>query len=160
MITITDVTSEESIDHVRALFREYQAAFLSDAAFQSYLALQDFESELVNLPNGYAPPHGALLLATLNEVPAGCVAVKPLGEGACEMKRLFVRPAYRDLKLGRMLVTAIIDKARDLGYACMRLDTLPSMKRAQTLYRSFGFHEIAPYCKSPVDDAVYMELIL
>ena len=160
MISILAVTAEENIAHIRTLFREYQTAFLAEVAFQRCLSLQNVEAELAALPSGYAPPQGALLLATYDGAPAGCVALKSLGEGICALKRLYVKPEYRDLKLGRTLVAAIIEKAQALGYRCMRLDTPASMKRAQSLYRSFGFREIAPYCGSPVSDAVYLELSL
>ena len=160
MISIVEITSDENIEPVRALFREYREAFLGEAAFQHYLGMQNFEAEVAALPGGYAPPRGALMLAAYSGAPAGCVALKDLGGGACEMKRLYVRPEYRGLELGRALVEAIIRKARALEYRRMRLDTLPAMGRAQGLYRSFGFREIAPYCESPVGDAVYMELSL
>ena len=159
-VSIIEITSSDSIESVRSLFREYQKAFLNESAFQHYLSFQNFEAELDSLPGSYSPPQGSLLLATYAGVPVGCVALKRLGDDTCEMKRLYVRGEYRGMKLGRSLVEAIIRKARALGYRRMRLDTLPSMGRAQALYRSFGFREISPYCESPVGDAVYMELSL
>jgi ribosomal protein S18 acetylase RimI-like enzyme len=159
-IGIIEITSGDKVELIRSLFREYQKTFLNEVAFQHYLSLQNFDAELSSLPGSYAPPHRSLLLATYEGAPAGCVALKRLGDDTCEMKRLYVRPEYRGLKLGRMLVEAIIRQAEVIGYRRMRLDTLPSMGSAQALYRSFGFREIGPYCESPVGDAVYMELSL
>ena len=113
------------------------------------------------MPGDYAAPDGRLLLAEEDKELAGCIALRKLGDGVCEMKRLFLRPAYRGKGLGRVLVESIIDEARKLGYTYMRLDTLPGrMDTAIGLYQSIGFVEIAPYCENPVEGAKFMELDL
>jgi len=152
---IFPANSEEHISQARTLFEEYAAGFGISLCFQ------DFDQELKNLPGKYARPDGLLLLATENDELAGCIALRKLSPGVCEMKRLFVRPGFRSHGLGRVLVETIIDEARKLGYTHMRLDTLPGlMDKAIALYRSFGFIEIAPYCENPVEGAKFMELEL
>ncbi|HYR46360.1 MAG TPA: GNAT family N-acetyltransferase [Thermoanaerobaculia bacterium] len=143
------------IEEVRRLFREYEASLGIDLCFQN------FEQELANLPGDYAPPDGALLLARgeHGEI-AGCVALRRLEPHTSEMKRLYLRDAFRGLGLGRALAQAAIGQARRMGYGKMRLDTLPSMREAILLYRSLGFVEIAPYRNNPIDGAVFMELTL
>jgi ribosomal protein S18 acetylase RimI-like enzyme len=142
----------DDLDAARQLFREYVAALDFDLDFQ------DFEREMQTLPGPYAPPDGAILLAETDDEPVGVVAVQPLDEdGVCEMKRLYVHPAYRQQSVGRRLTEAILDVARDLGYETMRLDTVASMTAARALYRSLGFEECAPYYHNPLDDAVYMK---
>ena len=157
-IEIRAPASEEDLDTVRALFREYVSAPDWEASFARYLAQQAFDAELANLPGAYAPPAGRLLLARVDGEPAGCVAFKPLEPPAvCEMKRLYVRPAFRGLGVGRQRVAAIVAQAAAAGYARMRLDTLPSMTAVQRLYRTLGFYEIPAYCENPVVGAVFME---
>lgn len=126
------------------------------------LAYQDFDAELADLPGKYAPPAGEILLAWgAEEKPIGCVALRPLGEpGVCEMKRLFVAPAGRGEGLGRMLVAAIIEVARERGHHTLWLDTLPTMHAAQALYRSLGFAPASPYYDSPVPCTLFMRLAL
>jgi ribosomal protein S18 acetylase RimI-like enzyme len=125
------------------------------------LSYQNFEHELASLPGAYAPPRGRLLLAKVAGEAAGCVALRPLEPDICEMKRLWVEPGWGGHGLGRVLAEAIIAAARDIGYARMRLDTLPSrMPAAQHLYRSLGFTEISPYYDSPMDGVVMLELQL
>jgi ribosomal protein S18 acetylase RimI-like enzyme len=138
---------------LRALFREYQAHINVDLCFQ------DFETELASLEHIYASPHGAAYLARPRGGGAavGCVALKAGAPGIGEMKRLYVQPAYQGAGLGRALVLTVLDRARQLGYARVRLDTLPSMKAAQQLYRSLGFGEIAPYYANPHPGTLYME---
>ena len=123
---------------------------------------QNFDGELAELPGKYAPPAGRLLLATDDDnQPAGCIALRKLGPQVCEMKRLFVRPAYRGQGVGKVLVDKVIDEARNIGYTYMRLDTLPGlMDTAIALYRSLGFVEIAAYTDDPVEGAQFMELDL
>lgn len=154
MPRIRRATSDEDLDIARRLFREYR----DELDFT--LDFQDFEREMDALPGPYASPNGAILLADVDNEPVGVVAVQPLDDGACEMKRLYVRPGYRGEGLGHRLASAIIDVAQDLGYDVMRLDTVASMTAARALYQSLGFEERSPYYHNPLDDAVYMERLL
>jgi GNAT superfamily N-acetyltransferase len=155
VLRITQVTSDNDIQQARQLFQQYEASLGISLCFQNFAA------ELANLPGDYAPPRGRLLLAREFDQVMGCVALRPHGPTTCEMKRLFVRPEYRDRGLGRVLVEAIIEEARKIGYAHMRLDTIADrMDRAVALYRSIGFVEIPPYRNNPVDSATFMELDL
>lgn len=151
---IVHVRSEAQVAQARELFVEYAASLGVDLCFQN------FEQELAQLPGAYAPPDGRLLLAYHHEELAGCVALRPLQSGVCEMKRLYVRPKFRRLGLGRTLAQAVIEEARQLGCRCMRLDTLPSMKEAIVLYRKLGFVEIEPYTHNPVPGALFLERTL
>ena len=153
IIDIVPATSEDHIATARRLFREYEASLGIELTFQG------FAQEVAGLPGAYAPPAGRLLLATGAE-PAGCVALRPLGGGICEMKRLYVRPTARGARLGRRLAETVIREARAIGYARMRLDTLPSMKEAFALYQTLGFREIAPYYATPIVGTRFMELSL
>jgi putative acetyltransferase len=146
----TAATDVSDVEEVRVLFREY-AASLPFA-----LDFQDFDREVADLPGAYAPPRGALLLAR----EAGCVGLRPIDETTCEMKRLYVRPSARGTGLGRRLAEAAIADARRLGYARMRLDTVPGMDSAQSLYERLGFREIAPYRPNPIPGARFLELAL
>ena len=155
MLRITQATTPNDVDQARELFREYEAALGISLCFQN------FEQELANLPGDYAPPQGRLLLAREFDQLLGCIALRAVGPTTCEMKRLFVRPEYRDRRLGRVLVEAIIEEARKIGYTHMRLDTIRGkMDRAIALYHSIGFIEIPPYYNTPVDTTTFMELDL
>ena len=141
-------------DEVRALLRTYAASLPFELDFQG------FQRELAELPGAYAPPRGALLVAHGAGCVTGCVALRPLADDVCEMKRLFVLPAARGTGLGRRLATAVVDEARRLGYARMRLDTTPGMAVAQALYDELGFTDIAPYRHNPVTGTRFLELQL
>jgi ribosomal protein S18 acetylase RimI-like enzyme len=149
---LAPVRQAEEIAAAAALFREYADWLGIDLSFQG------FEAELASLPGQYAPPTGELMLACAPAGDAlGCVAVRPLeGAAICEMKRLYVRPAARGLGIGAALVGAIITSAEELGYAEMRLDTLPTMPEAFALYERFGFLQIPAYYHNPVPGTVYL----
>ena len=147
--------SVPEIASIRELFLEYANSLGFSLCFQS------FDQELASLPGDYAQPQGRLLLATREGVTAGCVALHPLRDGICEMKRLYVRPQFRGQGLGKQLADEIIREARAIGYTLLRLDTVaPVMPEAVAMYRKMGFHEIAPYRPNPIEGALYMELTL
>ncbi len=139
---------------MRKLFQEYEAFLNVDLCFQS------FEDELANLPGRYSRPNGDLLIGLDGERAVGCVAIRKLDDGVCEMKRLFVRPIARGTGLGRRLAQEIIVIARELGYSLMRLDTLERLTEAMHLYETFGFRKIEPYYENPLPGVVYWELAL
>jgi putative acetyltransferase len=143
------------MEPVRVLFREYEGSMGID------LCLQNFEQELAELPGQYAPPFGCLLLATVGDEAAGCVALKRLADEVCEMKRLYLRSQFRRTGLGRSLAKQAIQEAKRLGYQAIRLDTIPShMGSAVALYRSLDFRDIPAYCFNPIPGALFMELRL
>ncbi len=154
-IELLRATLPEHIEQARSLFLEYGSSLGFSLCFQS------FDEELKNLPGAYGPPTGRLLLVRYANHAAACVALRKLEAGICEMKRLYVRPADRGRGLGRLLVERIVAEARAIGYERMRLDTVASaMTDAVALYRRIGFREIAPYSVIPIEDALWMELLL
>jgi ribosomal protein S18 acetylase RimI-like enzyme len=153
-ITVTEARFPEERAVVDELLREYAASLGFDLCFQG------FERELATLPGDYAPSAGRLLLVRVNGAPAGCVALRELEAGVCEMKRLYVRPAWRGLGLGRRLVEALLGHAHRIGYTTMRLDTVPAMVEAIGLYMALGFRDIPPYRPNPIPGARCLELDL
>jgi putative acetyltransferase len=153
----TPILSDE-LTATSAIFREYALNLGFDLCFQ------DFEGEIANLPGDYAPPRGALLLAKVDDEIAGCCALRPLDSSdyvnAAEMKRLYVRPAFRSLGLGRQLADAILDAARMSGYDSVLLDTLDDMEIARAMYEELGFKEIPPYYHNPLAGAHYLKVDL
>lgn len=143
------------METVREIFREYATTLGVDLAFQ------DFEAELASLPGDYAAPRGHLLLAQVDGAIAGCCALRPLDAAdypnASEMKRLYVRKAFRGFGLGRELAEAMLDQARRAGYACVLLDTLDGMESARALYTDLGFEEIPPYYHNPIAGSHYLK---
>jgi putative acetyltransferase len=153
--TFHPVSDSSELEFVRTLFREYVDSLGLDLSFQN------FEQELAELPGKYAPPAGCILLAVVGDQAAGCVALRPLAGGTCEMKRLYVRPSYRGTGLGRLLAEGIIEEAKARGYSAMCLDTVPAiMGGAVALYRALGFDEIPPYCDNPIPGALFFQLRL
>ena len=156
---ILQVSTSAHLEVTRQLFQEYAQSLGFSLCFQN------FDQEIASLPGDYAPPSGRLLLAEVDGEAAGCVALHALAapdqENLCEMKRLYLRPAFRGLGLGRRLAEQAIAEARAIGYRRMRLDTIPSvMADAVALYRRLGFREIPPYRLNPIEGALYMELEL
>jgi ribosomal protein S18 acetylase RimI-like enzyme len=141
---------DADVETAHTLFREYADGLGVDLTFQ------DFERELAELPGNY----DRILVAEVGGETAGCVGVRPLDEGVCEMKRLYVRDAYRGLGIGRILAQSAIDAARELGYHRMRLDTLPSMQEAMALYEALGFRDVEPYRFNPIAGSRFLELVL
>lgn len=154
-LKIVQAETEEQLSAARTLFREYEAWLGLDLCFQG------FEDELARLPGKYSKPDGRLLLAYSGKKIAGCVALRKLEDGVCEMKRLFVRDEFRGQKLGVRLIEQLIDDAREIGYRIIRLDTFPpKMGKAVSIYQSHGFLPIAPYYDNPHDGVLFMELNL
>lgn len=155
-VTLRPPDSPAELDTVREIFREYADALGVDLCFQ------DFDHEVAHLPGEYAEPRGALLVAEVEGAIAGCCALRPLDAAdypnASEMKRLFVRKAFRGFGLGRELAEAILDRARQAGYACVLLDTLDEMESARALYTDLGFEEIPPYYHNPLAGAHYLKV--
>jgi putative acetyltransferase len=153
--SLSQAETPAQIDQARELLLEYAQSLGFSLCFQN------FDKELASLPGDYAPPEGRLLLAQYQGQFAGCVALHKLEDDICEMKRLYLRPQFRGKGLGRVLADRIIAEAREIGYRCMRLDTVePVMKDAVAMYRRIGFREIAPYCANPIAGALHMELLL
>jgi GNAT superfamily N-acetyltransferase len=154
-LELKQVDTQECLLAARDIFLEYARSLPIDLGFQG------FEEELAQLPGDYAPPSGALVLAWVGGVVAGCCALRPLTDSdypnACEMKRLYVRPAFRRLGLGRQLAQAIVDEGRRAGYSAMLLDTLDVMEAARELYAELGFVEVPPYYFNPVPGAHYLK---
>lgn len=155
MTTLIPAHMTERLAAVRELFTEYQQWLGFSLCFQG------FDAELAGLPGKYAPPAGRLYLAEHDGALAGCIALRPMvEEGFCEMKRLFVREAFRGHGIGRRLAERIVADARGLGYRAMRLDTLQRMESARSLYASLGFAAVPAYYDNPMEEVVYMELAL
>lgn len=157
-VSLRSAQFPDDLQTVRDLFLDYQAGLGIDLCFQG------FEAELANLPGDYAAPTGALLLALVDGEPAGCCALRPLQNSdhlnACEMKRLFVRPAFRGFGLGRLLVERVLSEGQLAGYTTMLLDTLSDMETARALYQEAGFVEVAPYYHNPIPGAHYLKVDL
>ena len=155
-ITLRTPSTPAELDAVRDIFREYASTLGVDLCFQG------FDAELAQLPGDYAEPRGALLVAEVEGAVAGCCALRPLDTAdypnASEMKRLFVRKAFRGFGLGRELAEAMLDRARQAGYACVLLDTLDDMESARALYTDLGFEEIPPYYHNPIAGAHYLKV--
>ena len=155
MTEITPASTAKQVEEARSLFREYEAWLGMSLCFQS------FEEEVAGLPGKYAPPGGRLYIAYVDGEPAGCIALREIAPGVCEMKRLFLRESARGLGLGVQLIEQVISDAREIGYAKMRLDTYPpKMGRAVSLYEAHGFYEIPPYYDNPHAGVLYMEKTL
>ena len=151
MVEIYPARFPDQLDVVRAIFREYADSLGVDLSFQN------FESELAELPGKFAAPRGRVLLARNNGNVVGCVAMRPLDELTCEMKRLYIRPSGRGQQIGRQLAIRICQIAREAGYTRIRLDTLPDMQAAQRLYASLGFEPIPAYVFNPIVGTIFME---
>ena len=154
-VTLTIPSDPQELSAVRTLFQEYADSLGVDLCFQG------FEAELADLPGEYGPPRGRLLLAWVGDALAGCCALRPLDNcdypNAGEMKRLYVRKAFRAFGLGRELAEATLDAARQIGYTSVLLDTLNDMEAARALYTDLGFVEIAPYYHNPVPGSHYLK---
>ena len=148
------VSTASDLETVRQLFREYAVSL------DFSLCFQNFAAELEHLPGEYGPPAGCLLLAMRQSQAAGCVALRPLPNGDCEMKWLYVRPAFRGLGIGKRLARAVILEARRRGYARMRLDTVTTMREAQALYEALGFVDTEAYYHNPLENVRFLELAL
>ena len=150
-----EAATPEEIEQVRRLFRAYADWLAVDLCFQG------FEREVAELPGCYAPPAGRLLIAKMGGDLVGCVGLRPLEPGVCEMKRLWVEPGFAGRGIGRALAERVVAAARAIGYERMRLDTFPErMPAAQHLYATLGFREIPPYDHNPFAGVVMLELAL
>lgn len=158
------ITLLPAYDHIREteeLFKEYTDMLIAgDSSFRQYLELQHYDRELTHLEEKYGLPCGRLYLAYCDGKPAGCIGLRKIDDLNCEMKRLYVRPAFRGRQIGSVLVRRIIEDAKETGYSAMLLDTLPFLESAIRLYKAFGFYEIGSYNDSPMETSIYMRLDL
>lgn len=154
VLLIVEARSASEVEEVRRLFVEYREWLGFQPCFRR------FDDDTSDPLRNYGPPNGCMLLARLDDIAAGCVALRALADGRCDMKRLYVRPRARGKRVGYGLARATIEKARAMGYRAMRLETLPRMKRAIEIYEALGFEDIAPDVKEPIAGARYMELTL
>jgi putative acetyltransferase len=154
MVKFAEANTEEFVERAKELIREYAQSLQFDLKFQ------DFDKEMEDFPGQYASPTGCLYIALDKNQPIGCVALRDLGQGICEMKRLYVKPLFRGQKVGKLLAEVAIKAAKDMGYDYMRLDTVPSMKQANMLYKALGFKQIVPYRFNPIEGATFFELNL
>jgi putative acetyltransferase len=150
-ITYFNAQTKANYDLTKVIFIEYQQYLKIDLCFQS------FENELLNLDKIYAAPKGTIILAKFENKIVGCIALKPIEENNCEMKRLYVKPKYRGNGMGAELITKLLDFAKDNNYEIMKLDTLKTLNEAVTLYHRFGFIETPPYVFNPLDEVLYFE---
>ena len=150
-IVVGKISSGEDLEEIKDLFREYSVSLGVSLCFQG------FEEEMAKLPAKYAEPEGSILLAKVDGKPAGCVALWKLEEGVCEMKRLYVRPQFQGIGLGKQMAVAIIEEAQLKGYKTMKLDTLKRLEAANSLYHSLHFIETTPYNYNPESDVTYFE---
>ncbi|HEX7319867.1 MAG TPA: GNAT family N-acetyltransferase [bacterium] len=154
MLKLIEATSQNHVQEIRGLFKEYTETLGFDLDFQ------DYAREFAGLPGEYQAPDGFLMLALWDNETAGCAAMRKIEDRICEMKRMYVRPKYRGKGIGREMAVRIIEIARSIGYARMRLDTIDTMTEAISLYESLGFKDIKPYRYNPVKGARYMEIAL
>lgn len=148
-------------DEIKKLFSEYTNMLIeTNPQIAIYLEIQNYDDELLDLEKKYGLPNGRLYIAYIDQKPAGCVALRKLDDKNCELKRLFVRPEFRGQNLGHILIKQIIDDAKAIGYESLFLDTLPFLKSAIHLYKTFEFNETEPYNNSPVDTTIFMKLDL
>lgn len=160
-MSVTIRPAYDSPDEIRQLFTEYTAILVAgDPAFQHYLDVQNYEREIEHLEEKYGEPVGRLYLAEWEGETAGCVALHPLGGSLAELKRLYVRPAFRGHGIGRMLTEKIMEDARAIGYRTLQLDTQPFLPEAIRLYRRLGFEEMPGYNPSPLPATIYMKMEL
>ena len=152
------VSAYDRAEEVRRLFEEYTDMLIeNDPSFQEYLDIQNYSEEMEHLEKKYGLLDGRLYLAYCDEELAGCIGLRKMDSQNCEMKRLYVRPAFRGRKIGNLLVEKIIDDAKKIGYSYMLLDTLPFLKSAIHMYKKYGFYEINSYNDSPMNTSIYMK---
>jgi len=150
-IEFLNITGQDMIEEARQLFLEYAQLLNVDLSFQ------DFEEELNSLPERYGPPDGTIIIASVDGRSAGCIALHRLSGDICEMKRLYVRDNYRGLGIGKKLIAMLLEEALKRNYRFIRLDTLPTMEKAQKLYEAFGFYDIEPYVYNPIRGTRFLE---
>lgn len=146
---------------ISTLFSEYTEMLIAgDPLFQEYLNIQNYDEELEHLDIKYGLPSGRLYLALCDRKLAGCIGLRKIDDQNCEMKRLYVRPAFRGKNIGGELIQQILKDAKKIGYSHMLLDTLPFLKSAIHMYKAYGFYEIPSYNDSPMNTSIYMKLDL
>ena len=148
-------------DEIKSLFTEYTEYLVeNDIEFKKYLEIQKYDNEIENLEDKYGMPWGRLYIAFYENQVAGCIALRKLNETECEMKRLYVKPEFRNKGIAKMLVEKVISDSKEIGYSSMLLDTLPFLQTAIKMYKKIGFYEIGCYNDSPLDNTIYMKLDL